>query len=99
MAARKKTASKKAAAVVEEVESEEVATEESSSDEEPEAPAVEESAPAEVVAPTTKRGTPNNTWTLYYGNQKVDMVEGQERDFSLEVYNYLAKSGNLVARL
>lgn len=59
------------------------------------APVVQE----EVVTPTTKRGIPNNTWTLTYGAWQIDLVEGQETDLPLPIYEYLKRHGNLVARL
>ena len=63
------------------------------------APAVIEEVQAEVVAPTTKRGIPNNTWTLTYGKYPLDLIEGQATDMPVPVYEYLRRQGNLVARL
>ena len=75
------------------------------------APAVEtvevapvEAAPAPAPAPNgnpllaqpRKKGRPNNTWRLYYGNLVFDCVEGVEREFPEEVYEYLKKSGNIL---
>lgn len=88
-------AKKKTATTVETVEEVEETPEASSP-----APAVaEEQAPVEVVAPTTKRGIPNNTWSLTYGQYQMDLVEGQETDMPIPVYEYLKRQGNLVARL
>jgi hypothetical protein len=59
----------------------------------------EEQEPVEVVEATTKRGIPNNTWTLQYGKHRLDLVEGQSTDMPIDVYEYLKRQGNLVARL
>jgi len=92
MATRKSAASK----VVEEVE--EVDTPEPEVSQDVPAPVVETDEP-EVVVPTTKRGIPNNTWTLTYGRYTIDLVEGVETELPLTVYNYLRRQGNLIGRL
>ena len=61
---------------------------------------VEEPAPAPtgnpLLAQKRVKGRPNNTWRLYYGGLRIDCVEGVEREFPEEVYEYLKKSGNIL---
>lgn len=78
---------------------------------EEDAPEVEAEAPAPVAAPAEPatppggnpllaqkrvKGRPNNTWRLYYGGLRIDCVEGVEREFPEEIYEYLKKSGNIL---
>ena len=96
MAPRKKTVAK--VETVDEVEETIEETVEEAVEAAP-APVVIEEVQAEVVAPTTKRGIPNNTWTLTYGTHTIDLVEGRAVDMPIDVYEYLRRQGNLVARL
>jgi hypothetical protein len=99
MASRKSASDEATVEVVEEVAVDEAPAEtvEVAPVEEPAvapAPAVPAGNP--LLSQKKMRGRPNNTWRLYYGNLVFDCVEGVEREFPEEVYEYLKKSGNIL---
>ena len=61
----------------------------------PPAPGTQEGVNPLLLQPR-KKGTPNNTWRLYYGNLTFDNVQGVEREYPEDVYNYLKRHGNLI---
>lgn len=57
-------------------------------------PTVPEPAPV-VVAPTTKSAKVKGTWTMYYGTQVWDFVDGRRYELPMDLFNYLRKNGNI----
>ena len=53
-------------------------------------------APApKVVSPTTKNARVKGTWTMYYGTQRWEFVDGNRYDLPMKLFEYLRKSGNI----
>lgn len=66
---------------------------------EPEDTFLPEAVAAEVapitVQPTTKNAKVKGTWTLYFGDQRWDFVDGHRYDLPLALFEYLVKHGNI----
>lgn len=48
-----------------------------------------------IVAPATKRARVKGTWTMYYGSEMYDFVDGQYYDLSPSLFSYLKQQGNI----
>lgn len=48
-----------------------------------------------IVQPTTKNAKVKGTWTLYFGGERWDFVDGHRYDLSLGLFDYLLKHGNI----
>lgn len=48
-----------------------------------------------IVSPTTRNVRVKGTWTMYYGQQQWDFVDGHRYDLPLDVFDYLRSSGNV----
>jgi len=48
-----------------------------------------------IVAPTTKNAKIKGTWTMFWGKQKWDFIDGHRYDLPLDLYDYLRKAGNI----
>ena len=62
--------------------------------------AVEAPAPAPapeptIVSATTKNAKIKGTWTMHWGKDKWDFIDGHRYDLPLDLFNYLRKSGNI----
>lgn len=60
---------------------------------------VEQTTPAVVEAvtaqPTTKSVRVKGTWTMYWGTEVWDFVDGQRYDLPVDLFNYLRNAGNI----
>lgn len=60
------------------------------------APALFEDEDQEViVSPTHKSARVKGTWTMYWGAQEFDFVDGQRYDIPADLYGYLLSHGNI----
>lgn len=62
--------------------------------------AVEAPAPAPapeptIVAPTTKNAKIKGTWTMFWGTQRWDFIDGHRYDLPPDLFAYLRSSGNI----
>lgn len=48
-----------------------------------------------IVAPTTKNAKIKGTWTMFWGTQRWDFIDGHRYDLPLDLFAYLRKSGNI----
>jgi hypothetical protein len=48
-----------------------------------------------IVAPTTKNAKVKGTWTMYFGANSYDFVDGRRYDLPLDLYTYLVSRGNI----
>lgn len=48
-----------------------------------------------VVSPTTKNAKVKGTWTMFYGTNRWDFVDGHRYDLPLDLYDYLRRAGNI----
>jgi hypothetical protein len=66
---------------------------------EPEADSFDEAFPQPteptVVSPTSKRAKVKGTWTMFYGSDRYDFVDGHIYHLPLDLYAYLKSSGNI----
>jgi hypothetical protein len=60
-------------------------------------PQAEEVATVQVVTaqPTTKSVRVKGTWTMYWGTQVWDFVDGQRYDLPLDLFEYLKSHSNI----
>jgi hypothetical protein len=49
----------------------------------------------EVLQPAMKNAKIKGTWTMYYGTEKYDFVDGHRYDLPLELFEYLKSAGNI----
>jgi len=54
----------------------------------------EQEAPS-FALPLNKRARVKGTWTLYFGTEQYDFVDGQYYELPVDLYNSLRKSGNI----
>lgn len=52
-----------------------------------------------VATPATKRGRTINSWTLYWGQEVIELDMTKVYDFPIDLYNYLKERDCLVATL
>lgn len=64
-------------------------------EEAPEAPAPAPAPEPTIVAPTTKNAKIKGTWTMFWGTQRWDFIDGHRYDLPLDLFSYLRKSGNI----
>ena len=48
-----------------------------------------------IVSPTTKNAKIKGTWTMFWGSQRWDFIDGHRYDLPLDLFNYLRSSGNI----
>ena len=48
-----------------------------------------------IVAPLTKRARIKGTWTMYYGADRYDFVDGQYAELAPDLFDYLRSRGNI----
>lgn len=48
-----------------------------------------------IVQPTTKRARVKGTWTMYFGAQRFDFVDGMSYDLPQDLHTYLRTRGNI----
>jgi hypothetical protein len=60
-----------------------------------EAPAPAPAPEPTIVAPTTKNVKIKGTWTMFWGTQRWDFIDGHRYDLPLDLFAYLRKSGNI----
>lgn len=51
--------------------------------------------PAIIVSNPTKNAKVKGTWTMYFGAQKWNFVDGRRYDLPPDLYEYLRKNGNI----
>lgn len=57
---------------------------------------VEQTTPVVVTAqPTTKSVRVKGTWTMYWGTEVWDFVDGERYDLPVDLFNYLRNAGNI----
>jgi len=54
-------------------------------------------APAEptIVSPTTKRAKVKGTWTMFWGTQQYNFVDGHSYDLPLDLFEHLKRHSNI----
>jgi len=62
--------------------------------------AVEESTPAPtpeptVVSPTSRRAKVKGTWTMFWGTQRYDFIDGRVYDLPLDLWHHLKNHSNI----
>jgi len=60
-----------------------------------EAPAPAPKPEPVVVESATKNAKIKGTWTMYWGTQKWNFIDGHRYDLPTDLFNYLRKSGNI----
>ena len=55
---------------------------------------VEQEAPSYAL-PLNKRARVKGTWTMFFGTQQYDFVDGQYYELPESLFNVLRKSGNI----
>ena len=48
-----------------------------------------------IVAPATKRARIKGTWTMYWGAQQWDFIDGQFYELPTDLFSYLRTHGNI----
>jgi hypothetical protein len=48
-----------------------------------------------IVAPLTRRARVKGTWTMYFGGEQFDFVDGQFYELRPDLFEYLRGSGNI----
>lgn len=48
-----------------------------------------------IVAPVTKSARVKGTWTMFFGAQQWDFIDGQRYDLPADLYAYLRQHGNI----
>jgi hypothetical protein len=48
-----------------------------------------------VVTPTHRRARVKGTWTMFYGDQMFDFIDGQTYTLPTELFDYLRTRGNI----
>lgn len=48
-----------------------------------------------VVTPTTKSARVKGTWTMVWGLQKFDFVDGRRYEIPMDLFEYLKSRGNI----
>lgn len=47
------------------------------------------------LRPALKSARVKGTWTMIYGDERYDFVDGQRYEISPDLFDYLRKSGNI----
>lgn len=58
-------------------------------------PQVEEEVAPVIAKPTTRRARVKGTWTMFYGEERFDFIDGQSYDLSHGLFDYLRSHGNI----